>query len=327
MLCFMNNFQLLYHALEKLGARQWAEILPIQLQQAFADEKHGDLSGWQNAIGEFPDLHAAAADLVNQVSIGAESEIDPALRELLEASLQKLHPWRKGPYCLFGIELDAEWRCDLKWDRLKRHIAPLKGRSVLDVGSGNGYYCWRMLGAGAGLVIGIDPMLLNVMQFQAIQKFYGDAAIYVLPLGIEDVPANMRVFDTVFSMGVLYHRRSPIDHLLELKGCLRPGGELILETLIVEGDAERVLVPQQRYAAMRNVWFIPSADALRLWMHRCGYKNVRLVNVTKTRPEEQRSTQWMRFHSLRDFLDPQDDNLTCEGLPAPVRALLIANVD
>jgi len=49
--------------------------------------------------------------------------------------------------------------------------------------------------------------------------------------------------------------------------------------------------------------------------------------VTKTNVEEQRTTEWMRFHSLHDFLDVQNDNLTREGLPAPVRAILIANND
>ena len=56
-------------------------------------------------------------------------------------------------------------------------------------------------------------------------------------------------------MGVLYHRRSPIDHLLELKGCLQTGGELVLETLVIDGGLGEVLVPENRYAKMRNVWF------------------------------------------------------------------------
>jgi tRNA (mo5U34)-methyltransferase len=149
--------------------------------------------------------------------------------------------------------------------------------------------------------------------------------VYILPLGIEAVPPELGCFDTVFSMGVLYHRRSPIDHLLELKGCLRPGGELVLETLVVEGEADKVFMPEKRYAQMRNVWFLPSCAALMLWMQRCGFKNIRLVNVTKTSLAEQRSTAWMRFNSLQDFLDPLDESLTCEGLPAPARAIIIAD--
>ena len=51
-----------------------------------------------------------------------------------------------------------------------------------------------MLGAGARLVVGIDLILLSVMQFQAIRKLYGPALVYVLPLGIEDVLANLGRF-------------------------------------------------------------------------------------------------------------------------------------
>ncbi|HSO82854.1 DUF1698 domain-containing protein, partial [Thiocapsa sp.] len=106
---------------------------------------------------------------------------------------------------------------------------------------------------------------------------------------------------------------------------LRPGGELVLETLVLEGEGEGLLVPSGRYAAMRNVWFIPTADALAVWLGRCGFTGIRVVDVTRTGPQEQRSTDWMRFQSLLDHLDPADPSRTIEGHPAPVRAVLIAN--
>ncbi|MCF3996362.1 tRNA 5-methoxyuridine(34)/uridine 5-oxyacetic acid(34) synthase CmoB, partial [Pseudomonas aeruginosa] len=145
-----------------------------------------------------------------------------------------------------------------------------------------------------------------------------------LPLALEDLPEKLEGFDTVFSMGVLYHRRSPIDHLLALKDCLKRGGELVLETLVVEGDASTVLVPEDRYAQMRNVWFLPSVAALELWLRRAGFADARCVDVSLTSVEEQRSTEWMRFQSLPEFLDPQDRSRTVEGLPAPMRATLVA---
>lgn len=323
----MTLYQGLYQTLIAAGDEAWVNRLPGQLAAAFADSSHGDLKRWQQAVDNLPQLMPSSVDLLDAVRIGrAEDVCDEVLADLRERLMQ-LHPWRKGPYRIFGIDIDTEWRSDWKWDRLKDQIAPLRNRLVLDVGCGNGYHCWRMLGAGARLVVGIDPTLLSVMQFQAIRKLHGEAPIYLLPLGIEDVPPNMGLFDTVFSMGVLYHRRSPIDHLLELKGCLRSGGELILETLVVEGDAGQVLVPEGRYAQMRNVWFLPSCAALMLWMRRCGFKHIRLVDVSKTSVEEQRSTEWMRFHSLAEFLDPNFSDLTCEGLPAPVRAVIVASVD
>jgi len=322
----MIDYQPLYNALVDAKAEAWAEILPQQLEQGFDPTKHGNLAEWQALVDSVPELPTAQRVLdADAVQIGDSDDLPDAAKKQLESQLKALHPWRKGPYSLFGINIDTEWRSDWKWNRLKNHIAPLEHRLVLDVGCGNGYHCWRMLGAGAKTVVGIDPMMLNVMQFQLVRKLYGEAPVYVLPMGIEDMPYGLKAFDTVFSMGVLYHRRSPIDHLMELRDCLKPGGELVLETLVIDGGLGQVLLPEDRYARMRNVWFLPSCDTLVGWLKRCGFKNIRLVDVTVTSIEEQRTTEWMTFHSLKDFLDAENPQLTCEGLPAPKRAIVIAN--
>ena len=67
----------------------------------------------------------------------------------LHRHLHALQPWRKGPFSLFGVQIDTEWRSDWKWNRVAPHLSPLAGRRVLDVGCGNGYYGWRMCAAGA----------------------------------------------------------------------------------------------------------------------------------------------------------------------------------
>ncbi len=76
---------------------------------------------------------------------------------------------------------------------------------------------------------------------------------------------------------------------------------------------------------MRNVWFIPSSAELVAWLKRCGFSNVLLVDETVTGIAEQRITEWMQFESLQQCLDPQDTSLTVEGLPAPRRAVVLAN--
>jgi tRNA (mo5U34)-methyltransferase len=303
----------------------WVELLLPRIEARFQEGRHGDWPAWMQLLGELPKVVPTRLDFAqNAVRIEGDTDCDGATRRSIETALRRLHPWRKGPYDIHGIFIDAEWRSDLKWRRLEGAIAPLAGRRVLDVGCGNGYHAWRMLGAGAKSVIGIDPTLLSVVQFLAVRHFAGDWPVAVLPLGIEDVPAETRAFDTVFSMGVLYHRRSPFDHLVELKGCLRPGGELVLETLVVEGEAGRVLVPEGRYAQMRNVWFVPSPPTLSSWLTRAGFRQARLIDVSPTTTQEQRSTGWMRFQSLADFLDPEDPSRTIEGHPAPRRAIFLA---
>jgi tRNA (mo5U34)-methyltransferase len=322
----MIDYQPLYNTLLDAKADAWVKLLPRQLATAFDLNRHGTLSQWQAAIDRLPKLTTTHRLLdAGAVQIGRSTDLPEVDRIELELQLKALQPWRKGPYNLFGIKIDTEWRSDWKWDRLKNHISPLNHRLVLDVGCGNGYHCWRMLGAGAKMVIGIDPLLLNVMQFQMVRNLHGEAPVYVLPLGIEELPYGLKAFDTVFSMGVLYHRRSPIDHLLELRDCLQPDGELVLETLVIDGRLGEALLPEGRYAKMRNVWFLPSCETLMSWLKRCGFKNIRLIDVTPTSVEEQRSTEWMQLHSLKDFLSAENPQLTCEGLPAPKRAIIIAN--
>jgi tRNA (mo5U34)-methyltransferase len=294
------------------------------LRRAFGPGSHGELPRWIAAVGDLPAAEGASVDLRDSVSVTFDGLApDPTA---LRSALMRLQPWRKGPFQLGEVFIDTEWRSDWKWDRVAPHLAPLAGRRVLDVGCGSGYHLWRMRGAGAAQVIGIDPTLLFLCQFQAIQTYLRDPAVQFLPAPLETFPAATRAFDTVFSMGVLYHRRSPLDHLAELKSQLRSGGQLVLETLVVEGDARTVLTPSDRYACMGNVWFIPSVEATLLWLAKLGFREPRVVDIGATSTDEQRSTAWSGSHSLRDFLDPANPALTVEGYPAPVRAVFVAEV-
>jgi tRNA (mo5U34)-methyltransferase len=223
-----------------------------------------------------------------------------------------------------GVVVDAEWRSDLKWERVARHATSLSGSRVLDVGCGNGYYCLRALGEGAKAVLGIDPSPRFTMQFEALRRLMSPVPAWVLPLRLEDLPADVTNFDRVLSMGVLYHRRSPHSHLADLRGRLRSGGELVLETLTVPESFSSELVPNGRYANMRNVWSVPSEKTLLRWVSGAGFESAAIVDTTWTTPFEQRTTAWMPLRSLSDALDPTAPTKTIEGYPAPRRTLLIA---
>jgi tRNA (mo5U34)-methyltransferase len=301
-------------------------VLPQLLQHNFNPERFGDLPKWQRAVANLPTLTPSVIDLnLPAITIGYAEDGDSGTRTLLEQQLRQLHPWRKGPFDFFGVHIDTEWRSDLKWDRLKNHIAPLHGKTVLDVGCGSGYHCWRMRGAGAHCVVGIDPTPLFVLQFQAVQHYLRDFSVHALPARLEELPDKLELFDTTFSMGILYHRRSPFDHLHELMDTLKPGGQLVLETLVIDGKAGEVLVPEGRYSKMGNIWFIPSVATLEGRLKKSGFTQIECINVSVTTSEEQRSTDWMTFQSLTDFLDPTDQSKTLEGYPAPIRAILLAH--
>jgi tRNA (mo5U34)-methyltransferase len=294
------------------------------LSTHYTDKLHGRTEEWDKVLKDVPQItslrHSFNTDTIT-LTLPSTSTVD---LELFRAQLKSLMPWRKGPFNLLGVDIDTEWRSDWKWNRLLPHITPLKDRNTLDIGTGNGYFLYRMLGEGAKIALGIDPTRLFLYQFQLVQNLLPKNNAHLLPLRGEQLPA-FNYFDTVFSMGVLYHRRSPIEHIAELLGFARDGGEIVLETLVVPGDESTILVPQDRYAKMSNVWFLPSTQALENLLKRAGLVNVRTVDVTTTSIEEQRRTDWMDFHSLSDFLDPRNPALTAEGYPAPCRAIVIGN--
>ncbi|WP_159567557.1 tRNA 5-methoxyuridine(34)/uridine 5-oxyacetic acid(34) synthase CmoB [Budvicia diplopodorum] len=319
----MIDFGDFYRLIAKSPLSHWLNTLPPQLSEWQKNSLHGKFKQWFNAVEYMPDVTPESVDLLHSVTVD-NAALSEGQRKGIETHLRNLMPWRKGPFSLYGTNIDTEWRSDWKWERVVPHISNLEGRTILDVGCGSGYHLWRMVGAGAHLAVGIDPMQLFLCQFEAVRKLLGgDLRAHVLPLGIEQLP-ELQAFDTVFSMGVLYHRRSPLDHLYQLKNQLVSEGELVLETLVIDGDAQQVLVPGDRYAQMRNVYFIPSAAALVNWLEKCGFVDIRIVDICPTTTEEQRRTDWMTSESLAEFLDPQDPTKTIEGYPAPMRAVIVA---
>lgn len=320
----MIDFSNFYQIIAKNELSHWLEVLPSQLATWHKEKQHGQYDKWQKVLEKLPQVAADKINFYDQVSIDTSLDIPSGELKKLQSLLKIFSPWRKGPFNVHGIEIDTEWRSDWKWQRLRSHISPLNNRTILDVGCGSGYHLWRMVGDGAKLAVGVDPSTLFLFQFEIIRRLANnDQRAHLLPLGIEALPP-LKAFDTVFSMGVLYHRRSPIDHIIALKDQLRDGGELVLETLVIDGDKNQVLVPAGRYGKMNNVWFLPSVDALILWLEKVGFEEIKLVDCSVTTTDEQRSTPWMEFESLTDFLDPADPTKTIEGHPAPKRAVIVA---
>lgn len=298
------NRAALAECLRSIGLDHWHATLGPIIEERMSPDSHGDFERWQHiliTLREVVDDPAAAKEL-----------------------LLELAPWRKGPFNVGGVNIDTEWRSELKWSRVKDAIAPLADRNVLDVGSGNGYYALQMKKAGASTVIGVDPTLLFVMQFLAVNRFEKQPGLFVLPIRLNELPLPAKNFDTTFSMGVLYHQRAPVDHLRELRQTLRPGGQLVLETIYLPGDGSYARTPVERYARMRNVWLLPTTSELVTWMRRTGYEDIEVIDRSVTTVDEQRSTQWMPYESLREALDPDDPKLTVEGWPAPHRVIITA---
>ena len=297
----------------------------IKEKRAFLDHTRGNFLKFKKVLESIPDFSCSFIDLESRVvTIGDKSDLTPEEYFLLKDKLKQLCPWRKGPFNLFGIEIDSEWQSWIKWERLENHIGNLKGRRILDIGSSNGYYMFKMAAGNPLMVLGVEPQSSFYFQYLTLQKFLKQNNVFCLPIPHDQLPKMNKYFDTVFCMGVLYHRKSPVQMLKDICDSMRSGGELILENLIIDSKQNICLFPRDRYAKMRNVFFIPDLLSMESWLLRAGFTNIRCVDVTKTSLQEQRKTQWIHTESLKDFLDPTDHDKTIEGYPAPVRAIFIA---
>jgi tRNA (mo5U34)-methyltransferase len=302
----------------------WWERIEPDLLNTF--RKSGKTNFWEAQVSQLPSIKNSSIDSGSVVKVQSSDISSRLAINNIQTVLQHMKPWRKGPFNYFGIHVDSEWRSDMKWARISPVLGSLQNKKVLDVGCGNGYYMWRMLEKGASLVLGIDPSVLCLAQFRSLSKYARNAPLGMIPVGTETLSEEMSWFDVVFSMGVLYHRRDPLSHLIELRNMLKPGGRVVLETLIIDSREKEKLIPESRYAQMRNVWELNSPPVIEEMLQSVGFKDVSCVDVSKTTIEEQRATHWIDSFSLEDFLDPTDCSRTVEGYPAPVRACFIATL-
>jgi tRNA (mo5U34)-methyltransferase len=259
------------------------------------------------------------------VTIGPVLEPEHPVRKAIQAAAEAIRPWKKGPYNLFGVEIDAEWRSDYKWQRFANELPNLKGADVLDVGGNNGYYSFRVLEQDPDYVLCIDPIARLWYQFQLMQRYARDPRLEFQMWGWQALDLMPESFDCILCMGILYHHTDPVQLCRNLFAALRPGGFLVMETIVIPGTEQVCLFPPDRYAMMRNVWFVPTVAATCSMLERTRFRDVEVIHTAVHEPAEQRSTLWNPAPSFEDFLDPKDREKTIEGLPAPHRAIVFAH--
>ena len=267
----------------------------------------------RDALEILPEI-TTAVSLDDVVTLTTENAIDS---EQITSVAKMMMPWRKGPFDLFGLFIDTEWQSQLKYNLLRPHFN-LKGKRVADIGCNNGYYLFRMQEDEPASLVGFDPSSLYKTQFDFINHFVKSDIKYEL-LGVEHVPFYEEKFDTIFCLGVLYHRSDPVAMLKQLFKGLDKEGEVILDTFMIDGDDEMALCPQGAYSKIPNIYFVPTIPALKNWCLRAGFSDFEVLETSVTDSNEQRKTEWMEGQSLEDFLDPDDSTKTVEGYPAPKR--------
>jgi len=286
------------------------------LNNPFGSKKDKRIDNWLSILNKLPLIKEVNVNLQNQVSVDFQCE---DMLEIEELILQLL-PWRKGPFKLNDINIDSEWDSSKKWIRFKELELDLQDKTILDVGSGNGYYAFRMIGDGADQVLCLEPNLVHVSQFASINHFVGSKKIRMVPERLENSGLRNTNFDLIFSMGLLYHQRNPIEHLHELNALLAAGGKIIIETIIAPDQFGSGIQPTQgNYASMPNVHYVHTDFGCKELFEKLNLEVIRETKPVFTNFEEQRKTRWMPFKSFESALDSKDTTLTIEGYPAPAR--------
>ena len=280
-----------------------------------------NIKPYQEAIAALPEYTNVKVTLADRIEVQIEDISSEDLEQIKQTALL-MKPWRKGPFQFNELFIDSEWQSQIKYNLLEPHFN-LKDKIVGDIGCNNGYYLFRMLLQQPKKLIGFDPSAIYYSQFLFVNHFIKSDIVYEL-LGVEHVEFYEHRFDTLFCLGVLYHRSDPVAMLKSLFKGLNKGGELILDTFMIDGEEEICLTPRDRYSKIPNIYFVPTVNALKNWCYRAGFESVEVLEIMKTELNEQRKTEWIDTQSLEDFLDPDDPTKTVEGYPAPKRVYLKA---
>ena len=302
---YAMNLEILQN--KKQECRTWKNVEPwfLQLQEASKIEK----SNLEIDYGDW-------------FSVGKKEDLTSEEFEVIEKTAKKLIPWRKGPFKIFGLEIDSEWQSNIKYNLIRPHFN-LKDKVVADIGCNNGYYMFRMLEDKPKRLIGFDPSPLTLHQFEFVNHFVKSDIIYEM-LGVEHLEFYNHKFDFIFMLGVLYHRPDPVGTLKSLARGLNSKGEILIDTFMIDGEEELCLTPNKRYSKIPNIYFIPTIPALKNWLERAGFEDIEVLATTVTTSDEQRKTEWSFDQSLEDFLDENDKTKTVEGYPAPKRVYIKA---
>ncbi len=294
----------------------------IETRQLWLERKSATI--FKDALEAVSDIKTSFYDFYGDtVIIGKKEELSDEQHVRLRSSLEAFIPWRKGPFNIFGHEIDAEWASYRKWDRIIPELPNLENKVVADIGANNGYYMFRMGTHSPKAVIGFDPVVKNQQNFVMLNSFLSHKNLSFELLGVENIALFKNGFDVIFLMGIIYHHPSPVEMLRMINTAMKPSGSLILETQGIPGDEPVALFPVKTYAKAPGTYFVPTVSCTENFLSRAGFKDIKTFYIHSMSSVEQRKTEWMPFESYADFVSSDNPSLTVEGYPAPIRIFTI----
>lgn len=179
-------------------------------------------------------------------------------------------------------------------DLLPRIALPqeLTGKTVLDIGTWDGFMAFECERRGAARVVAVDSFVWSDEFKKVIPSATGRAGfdlahnayrskVEAIECEVLDLsPQKLGVFDVVLFLGVLYHMRHPLLSLEKVAALV--GDLLIVESHIVIDSQS---VPMMRFypggelAGDPTNWWGPNTACLEAMLRTVGFSNVRCVSV------------------------------------------------
>jgi SAM-dependent methyltransferase len=144
---------------------------------------------------------------------------------------------------MFGVTAAPryrQWELDL--------VSPFLGRSVLEIGSGMGYFSEKLVEAG------LDRLVLSDHEAQCLEglrrSFGGRPGVEIAEVALPGAVEIGAPVETVVAMNVLEHIEDDAGALRDLAGVLAPGGRIVLWVpayMQLYGDFDRQVGHVRRY--------------------------------------------------------------------------------
>lgn len=186
----------------------------------------------------------------------------------------------------------------------------LTGKSVLDLGSWDGYHSFMAIKRGAEIVVAIDNGVGEEIMFGpdknklspgcsfpnpkerklAIKRLYKKyrilndklgANINFIPMDIMDIDKILMKFDIILCLGVFYHVKNIYGLLEKCYERLEDGGSLVAEGHISEDKKSiaRFIDAFELNNDPTNYWS-PSESCLKKMLLRIGFKTFETINLS-----------------------------------------------
>jgi ubiquinone/menaquinone biosynthesis C-methylase UbiE len=115
-----------------------------------------------------------------------------------------------------------------------KHLAPLEGRVVIDIGVGSGYFAKHFLEAGA-LVTGAD---VDEKFLAHVRERFSDAEFKTKKIAFDDPMMGEAQFDLAFTSNTYHHIDHRVSYLKKVRAGLKSDGRFVVFDFKKEGETK-----------------------------------------------------------------------------------------